>query len=93
MIRIAHADSDAAKSHPKADANNDNHIGAPIPGMVVRVAVKEGQNVKKNEPLLALEAMKMETGIAAPRDATIAKIHVSAGTTVAAKDLLIEFED
>ena len=93
MIRIAHADSDAAKSHPKADANNDNHIGAPIPGMVVRVAVKEGQSVKKNEPLLALEAMKMETGIAAPRDATIAKIHVSAGTTVAAKDLLIEFED
>ncbi len=93
MIRIPHADSDAAQGHPKVDPDNDNHIGAPIPGMVVRVAVQEGQAVKKNESLMSLEAMKMETGIAAPRDATIAKIHVNPGMTVAAKDLLIEFEE
>lgn len=93
MIRIAHAGSDAAQGHPKAEAGNDNHIGAPIPGMVVRVAVQEGQAVKKNDTLVALEAMKMETSIAAPRDATVAKIQVKPGMTVAAKDLLIEFED
>ena len=93
MIRIAHAGSDAAAGHPQAEDGNASHVGAPIPGMVVRVAVQEGQAVKKNEPLLALEAMKMETGVAATRDATIAKIHVKPGMTVAARDLLIELED
>ncbi|MAA75261.1 MAG: pyruvate carboxylase [Salinisphaeraceae bacterium] len=94
MVRVAHEGADAAASaQPKVDPKNPDHVGAPIPGMVVRIAVKEGQRVKKGDPLLALEAMKMETGIAAPRDAVIAAIHTKPGATVAAKDLLIEIKD
>src|SRR5699024_9857390 len=92
MIRITDADSPGAASRPKADDGNPTHVGAPIPGMVVQVAVQEGQRVEKNEALLSLEAMKMETGVAAPRTGTVSRIHVKAGETIAARDLLVEIE-
>ena len=63
-----------------------------MPGMVVRVAVQKGQSVSKGESLMALEAMKMETVIAAPRDAVVKQIHAGPGITVNTKDLLIELE-
>ncbi|MDN5938344.1 MAG: pyruvate carboxylase subunit B, partial [Salinisphaera sp.] len=93
MIRIDNADSEAAAARPRADESNPAHIGAPIPGMVVQVAVQEGQRVAKNESLLSLEAMKMETGVAAPRAGTVTRVHVKTGETVAARDLLIELDD
>lgn len=93
MIRIDDADSEMAASRPQVDDSNPGHVGAPIPGMVVQVAVQEGQHVDKNEVLLSLEAMKMETGVAAPRSGTVTRIHVKAGETVAARDLLIELGD
>jgi pyruvate carboxylase len=77
---------------PKADEGNPNHVGAPMPGMVVRIAVQKGQSVTKGEPLLALEAMKMETVLAAPRDGRIKEIRCKPGTPVNARDLLIELE-
>jgi pyruvate carboxylase len=58
--------------------------------MVVTVAVKAGQLVKKGDPLLSMEAMKMETMLTADRDATVHAIHVRAGETINAKDLLLE---
>ena len=88
-IRVPHAGASAAAARPKAGDHPDQ-IGAPMPGMVVRVAVKPGDAVKQGEPLIALEAMKMETLIAAPRDARVAAVHVKPGTAVEAKDLLIE---
>jgi pyruvate carboxylase len=91
-IRVPRAGVEAVAGKRKADEANPNEIGAPMPGMVVRVAVQRGQVVRKGEPLLALEAMKMETIIAAPSDATVGKIHVHAGTSVGAKELLIELE-
>src|SRR5699024_1825738 len=93
MNRIDDADSETAASRPQVDDSNPGHIGAPIPGMVVQVAVQEGEHVSKGDSLLSLEAMKMETGVAAPRNGTVARIHVSAGETVAARDLLFELED
>jgi pyruvate carboxylase len=75
---------------PKAEEGNPNHIGAPMPGMVVTVAVKVGQKVSKGDPLLSMEAMKMETQLTADRDATIHAIHVRPGTVIQAKDLLLE---
>ncbi len=92
-IRIPHAGSEAAQVRPQAEETDPDHVGAPIPGMVAQLKVKEGQQVEKNEPLVALEAMKMETNVAAPRDAKVSRIHVKAGETVAAKDLLIELSD
>lgn len=77
---------------PKAEAGNSDHIGAPMPGVVATVAVTQGQQVKEGDMLLTIEAMKMETGIHAERDATIKAVHAQAGGQIDAKDLLIEFE-
>jgi pyruvate carboxylase len=78
--------------HPKADPDDPNHVGAPMPGKVSNVAVKKGQAVKEGERLLSIEAMKMETAVYCPREATIAEIPVTAGLTVAAGDLLVVLE-
>jgi len=77
---------------PKAEAGNANHIGAPMPGVVASVAVTVGQEVKQDDLLLTIEAMKMETGIYAERDATVKAVHVNASGQIDAKDLLIELE-
>jgi len=79
-------------ARPKADAANDNHIGAPMPGVVATVAVQQGAKVKQGDLLLTIEAMKMETGIHAERDAVVAAVHVVPGGQIDAKDLLIELE-
>ena len=76
----------------KADAKNPNHIGAPMPGVVATVAVKEGATVAEGDLLLTIEAMKMETGLHAERDASIKAVHVAPGAQIDAKDLLVELE-
>jgi pyruvate carboxylase len=60
--------------------------------VVASVVVTAGQAVKEGDLLLTIEAMKMETGIHAERDATVKTIHVIAGSQIDAKDLLIELE-
>ena len=79
-----------AKQKPKIEAGNHNQIGAPMPGAIVTVSVKAGQAVKKGDPLVSIEAMKMESMLRAERDAVIKTIHVKPGDAVAAKDLLID---
>ncbi|NRP12576.1 2-oxoglutarate carboxylase small subunit [Aliiroseovarius sp. xm-m-379] len=79
-------------SRPKAEEGNANHVGAPMPGVVASVAVSAGQEVHEGDLLLTIEAMKMETGIHAERDATVKAVHVSAGGQIDAKDLLVELE-
>ncbi|MBB6261434.1 pyruvate carboxylase [Paenochrobactrum gallinarii] len=76
----------------KAEAGNDKHVGAPMPGVVSTVVVASGQAVKAGDVLLSLEAMKMETAIHAERDGTLAEVLVRAGEQVDAKDLLITYE-
>ncbi|MBC6436574.1 MAG: pyruvate carboxylase [Rhodobacteraceae bacterium] len=75
---------------PKADITNPNHIGAPMPGVVSTIAAQVGTRVTSGDLLLTIEAMKMETGIHADQDATVAAVHVSPGSQIDAKDLLIE---
>ncbi|SMX37865.1 pyruvate carboxylase [Octadecabacter ascidiaceicola] len=77
---------------PKAEAGNEHHIGAPMPGVVASVAVANSQSVKEGDLLLTIEAMKMETGIHAERDGVIKTVHVAAGGQIDAKDLLVEIE-
>ena len=77
---------------PKATEGNPNHLGAPMPGAVASVAVVAGQKVKAGDLLLTIEAMKMETGIHADREATIKALHVQPGSQIDAKDLLVELE-
>ncbi len=77
---------------PKAEIGNANHIGAPMPGVVSTVAVTAGQEVHEGDLLLTIEAMKMETGIHAERDAVVKAVHVQPSGQIDAKDLLIELE-
>jgi pyruvate carboxylase len=77
---------------PKAEAGNPNHIGAPMPGVVASVGVQAGQEVSEGDLLLTIEAMKMETGIHAERDAVVKAVHVGPGGQIDAKDLLVELE-
>ena len=79
-------------ARPKAEHGNPNHVAAPMPGVVASVAVAAGQKVKADDLLLTIEAMKMETGIYAERDATVKAVHVQANGQIDAKDLLIELE-
>ncbi|WP_372573740.1 pyruvate carboxylase [Ruegeria jejuensis] len=77
---------------PKAEPGNANHVGAPMPGVVASVAVQSGQKVSEGDLLLTIEAMKMETGIHAERDAVVTALHVQPGGQIDAKDLLVELE-
>ncbi len=69
-----------------------NDIKAPMPGLILEIHVTEGQEVKEDDTLLILEAMKMENVINSPRDGVIKSIHVKQGGTVVKDSLIIEFE-
>lgn len=73
-------------------AKKINSIKAPMPGLILDVQVKEGQNVKEDDTLLILEAMKMENVITSPRDGVIKSVDITKGGTVEKGHLLIEFE-
>jgi pyruvate carboxylase len=92
LIRIPKAGAVKAVIAVKAQDGNPDHVGAPMPGMIVTVAVKPGQSVSKGDALISIEAMKMETMIRAERDGIVKAIHVKTGKTVSAKDLLLEYQ-
>jgi pyruvate carboxylase len=78
--------------HPKADADNPNHVAAPMPGKVSSVAVAKGQAVKAGDRLLSIEAMKMETAVYSPRNASVSDVLVKQGSIIGAGDLLVTLE-
>jgi pyruvate carboxylase len=73
----------------KAEPANGAHLGAPMPGVISRVFVNQGQTIKAGDVLLSIEAMKMETALHAEKDGTIAEVLVRAGDQIDAKDLLV----
>ena len=66
---------------------------SPMPAKVSKILAQSGQAVKQGDPLVILEAMKMEYTINAQRDGAVAAIHCSAGEQVDAGDCLLELED
>ncbi len=68
-----------------------NDIKAPMPGMVLNILVQEGQEVKKGDGLIVLEAMKMENILKSPADGVIKKIAITKGIAVEKNQLLIQF--
>ena len=64
-----------------------------MPGTVIKVLVEQGAHVSARQPLVVLEAMKMETPLASPYDATVRAVHVAEGDRVAAGALLVELEE
>jgi len=74
---------------PKADSGNPRHIGAPMPGKLLKVNIKAGDQVKAGDILMVTEAMKLETNIKAKTDGAIAEVKFMEGETVEKEDLLI----
>lgn len=73
------------------DAGN-TVVKSPLPGNVVKIAVKVNQSVKRGDLLLTLESMKMENSVLAEKDAVIKAIHVQSGQTVMQDDVLFDLE-
>jgi pyruvate carboxylase len=92
VVRVAKAGAERVAARPLAETGNAAHVGAPMPGMIVAVAVNPGQKVRKGDPLLSIEAMKMETQIRAEFDATILQVHARRGASVEAHELLVTVE-
>ncbi len=86
---IDHKLESAVAQAVKADPTDLTHIAASMPGMVIGVAISQGEAVTKGQKLLALEAMKMETTIASDRDGIVEQLLVKSGSQVAAGDLLM----
>ncbi|MBM4055660.1 MAG: pyruvate carboxylase [Planctomycetes bacterium] len=77
---------------PKIEEGNLKHVGAPMPGMVVKVKVAAGDKVVKNDPLLIMEAMKMEATIYAEFDGEISQVLVKPRDSVETGDLLVVYK-
>lgn len=103
-IRLAHqgvevpvyvwteAEAASARLMPVTTASDTGKkLLCPMPGLVVSIAVTEGQEVKAGETLAVVEAMKMQNVLRAEQDGTVKKIHASAGATLAVDALILEF--
>ena len=73
----------------KADSNAPNQIGAPLQGLLSNVLVKKGQEIKKNQPLFIIEAMKMETTVTAIEEGVVERIQLEGGSLVNPDDLVL----
>jgi acetyl/propionyl-CoA carboxylase alpha subunit len=82
-----------APAHAPGDAAAPRTVTAPMPGTVLKVHVRAGSSVKARQPLVVLEAMKMETPLTSPYDATVRAVHVQEGDRVAGGAVLVELDD
>nr|XP_028566379.1 pyruvate carboxylase, mitochondrial [Podarcis muralis]XP_028566380.1 pyruvate carboxylase, mitochondrial [Podarcis muralis]XP_028566382.1 pyruvate carboxylase, mitochondrial [Podarcis muralis]XP_028566383.1 pyruvate carboxylase, mitochondrial [Podarcis muralis]XP_028566384.1 pyruvate carboxylase, mitochondrial [Podarcis muralis]XP_028566385.1 pyruvate carboxylase, mitochondrial [Podarcis muralis] len=78
--------------HPKALKDVKGQIGAPMPGKVIDIKVREGDPIEKGKPLCVLSAMKMETVVNSPLTGTIKKIYVKPEMSLEGDDLILEIE-
>lgn len=73
------------------NAGRANTVRAPMPGLIVDMKIREGDEVKQHDPLLVLEAMKMENVIKSPGAGIVKSIHVIKGESVEKNQILVEF--
>jgi biotin carboxyl carrier protein len=76
----------------KYEANDPKKVLSFIPGTIQDIFVKQGQKVKKGEPMLILESMKMMNKVLVPIDGTVKHINVTKGEKIPKEHLMIEFE-
>jgi pyruvate carboxylase len=82
----------AVAQRVKGNRDNLSHISATMPGTVIKVLVKAGDNVKKGDTIAITEAMKMETTVQAPFSASVKEVYVKDGDAIQTGDLLIELD-
>ena len=82
-----------APIHEQHHTDAHSTLTAPMPGTVIRVAVAAGDRVAARQPLVVLEAMKMETPVVAPYDAVVEAVHVGEGDRIAGGAVLVELGD
>jgi biotin carboxyl carrier protein len=80
------------KPAPKPSGGAGGSVKSPIAGTVTKVNVSVGDQVSKNQPVVVLEAMKMESDVASPQDGKVSNVLVAAGQTVSVGQVLVEFE-
>ncbi|XP_047028787.1 pyruvate carboxylase, mitochondrial-like [Helicoverpa zea] len=85
--------SKSMKIHPKAVKGEKNQVGAPMPGQVITIKVKEGDKVVKGQPIAVLSAMKMEMIVQAPKAGTIATLNITTGMKLEGGDLICTLKD
>jgi propionyl-CoA carboxylase alpha chain len=76
---------------PRKIADTGKKVLCPMPGLVVSIAVKEGQEVKAGETVAVVEAMKMENVLRAEIDGTVKKINAKPGDSLAVDAVILEF--
>jgi acetyl/propionyl-CoA carboxylase alpha subunit len=86
-------DVDASAADHRGPAGEQSAVTAPMPGTVIRLLVAEGDSVRARQPLVVLEAMKMETPLVSPYDAVVRAVHVKEGDRVAGGAVLVELEE
>ncbi len=86
-------DIDAAAGGHGPGTQEQSEVVAPMPGTVIRVLVEPGAAVAARQPLVVLEAMKMETPLVSPYDATVRAVHVREGDRVAGGTVLVELDE
>jgi len=89
VIRVSDRQQDAQNNGSQGKTDK---LNAVMPGMVVKILVQEGDEVKHGTPLLVLEAMKMENEVKSPGEGRVKTIRVHTGETVDTGALLVEFE-
>ncbi len=78
---------------PAAQTGNSKSLPAPLPGVIVAIAVKPGDSVTKGQEICTLEAMKMKNAIRSGRDGVIASVEVAVGDQVSHGQVLVTFTD
>lgn len=81
------------RTGPRGPEEMPGEVTPPMPAVVVRVMVKEGDRVTKGQPLVVVTAMKMETTLVAPRNGAVKKINTSINAKVAPGDVLVEIQE
>lgn len=87
---LHHLEIHDTRERVSAPASADGRVKAPIPGLVTRVLVELGEEVRAGRPLLYLEAMKMENEVLAPRTGRVVELKVVPGQVVAMDEMLAE---
>ena len=86
------ASAPAPRAAAPAGGSRDK-MTAPMPGVILTVGVAAGASVKRGDPLMVLEAMKMKNELKAPRDGKVAEVYVAAGQQVKFGEFLVRFEE